>query len=209
MLIGELVPYGAASNRIRPLEFLREMACVNRRYRPFRGKAARKRGCDNFRAVPGSGLAHHPYTLAGGPNVDAEHRDDVTIGNLPRLVKALNRLGRKNRLKRDADEDLGHGVRLPDRSARSVPDADPQRARLHGPERVAAYRNPRVASHSQYLLNDVQRHGGLPDGPPVRGRQGEAGRLQGVQAAASSSATAAAARSRCGAASAPPARAGA
>ena len=67
--MGELLPYGAAQNRIRPLEFLREMACVNSRFRPFRGKAARKRGCDNFRPLPGSGLAYHPYTLAGGPNV--------------------------------------------------------------------------------------------------------------------------------------------
>ena len=28
---------------------------------------------------PGSGFAHHPYTFAGGPNIDTGHRDDVTI----------------------------------------------------------------------------------------------------------------------------------
>ena len=97
-LIGELVPYGAASNRIRPLEFIREMACVNRRFKPFHGKRARKRGCDNFHPLPGTGFAHHPYTLAGGPNVRAEHRDDVSISYLNRLVKTLKKLGRKNRL---------------------------------------------------------------------------------------------------------------
>src|SRR3712207_5021465 len=53
-LIGELLPYGASRTRIRPLAFMREMACVNRRFRPYRGRAARKRRCNKFRALPGS-----------------------------------------------------------------------------------------------------------------------------------------------------------
>ena len=151
------------------------MACVNRRYRPFRGKAARKRGCENFRALPGSGFAHHPYTLRRRPRVRAGHRDDVTIGYLAALVKALNRLGRKNRLKRDADEDLGHGVRLPDRSARSVPDADRKVPGFMGQSEWLAYRNPRVASHSQYLLRTTAGHSRLPDGIRFAGGKAKPG----------------------------------
>ena len=164
MLIGELVPYGAASNRIRPLEFLREMACVNGRYRPFRGKAARKRGCDNFRALPGSGLAHHPYTLAGGPGVRAQHRDDVTISYLPRMVKALNRLGRKNRVKRNRMKiwvtEFGFQTNPPDpfqTPIRKVPG-------FLGRSEWLTYRNPRVASHSQYLLYDDSGTAGFQTG---------------------------------------------
>ncbi len=164
MLIGELVPFGAASNRMRPLEFLREMACVNRRYRPFRGKAARKRGCKNFRAIPGSGFAHHPYTFAGGPNLDTGHRDDVTIGNLHRLVRALNKLGRKNRLKKARMKvwvtEFGFQTDPPDifqTPIRRVPG-------FLGLSEWLAYRNPRVASHSQYLLNDVEDTAGFQTG---------------------------------------------
>ena len=164
MLIGELVPFGAASNRIRPLEFLREMACVNRNYRPFRGSAARKRGCDNFRPIPGSGFAHHPYTFAGGPNLDTGHRDDVTIGNLHRLVKALNRLGRKNRLKRARMKiwvaEFGFQTDPPDPFQTPIQKVP----RFLGQSEWLSYRNPRVASHSQYLLRDVQDTAGFQTG---------------------------------------------
>ena len=175
MLIGELIPYGAARNRIRPLEFLREMACVNRRYRPFRGRAARKRGCKNFRAIPGSGFAHHPYTFAGGPNLDTGHRDDVTIGNLHRLVRALNRLGRKNRLKRARMKiwvaEFGFQTDPPDifqTPIRKVP-------RFLGQSEWFSYRNPRVASHSQYLLRDVQDTAGFQTGIRFAGGKAKPG----------------------------------
>jgi hypothetical protein len=164
LLIGELVPFGAARNRIRPLEFLREMACVNRRYRPFRGKAARKRGCKNFRPIPGSGFAHHPYTFAGGPNIDTGHRDDVTIAKLHRLVRALNRLGRKNRLKRARMKiwvaEFGFQTDPPDpfqTPIRKVPG-------FLGLSEWLSFRNPRVASHSQYLLRDVPDTAGFQTG---------------------------------------------
>ena len=154
LLIGELVPYGAAKNRIRPLEFMREMACVNGRYRPFRGRAARKRGCDNFRALPGSGLGHHPYTLAGGPGVRAAHRDDAPVAYLHRVVKTLNKLGRKNRVKRRRMKvwvtEFGFQTNPPDifqTPIRKVP-------RFMGWSEWLMWRNPRVASHSQYLLRD-------------------------------------------------------
>jgi hypothetical protein len=100
LLYGELLPFsrGATADvRRRPLEFLREMACVNRRFRPYRGSSARKRGCENFRALPGIGVAHHPYTLAGGPRVKSPNKDDASIGELSRLVKTLDRLRSKKR----------------------------------------------------------------------------------------------------------------
>ena len=207
MLIGELVPFGAASNRIRPLEFLREMACVNRRYRPFRGKAARKRGCKNFRALPGSGFAHHPYTFAGGPNLDTGHRDDVTIAYLHRLVKALNRLGRKNRLKQARMKiwvtEFGFQTDPPD----SVPDADPEGARLPGARASgsptatrASRRTPSTCCRRRARTRRASRPG---SGSRAARRSRASTRRTGCR---SSSAGAARARSRCGAASARPGR---
>ena len=154
MLIGELLPYGSSEQRIRPLEFLREMACVNSRFEPFRGNAARQRGCRNFRALPGSGFAFHPYTLAGGPNVRTSHRDEVTIGYLHRLVKTLNRLGRKNRLKRRRMDvwitEFGFQTDPPDPFQTPIAKVPG----FMGLSEWISYRNPRVASHAQYLLYD-------------------------------------------------------
>ena len=51
---GELMPLGAGSARkVPPLEFLRELACVDRRYRPYRGRSARVR---DFGRRPDPGL---------------------------------------------------------------------------------------------------------------------------------------------------------
>ena len=102
ILIGELLPVGRSSrttrSSIRPIEFLRELACLDSRYRPFKGSAARARGCRGFKAIPGTGLAFHPYTLAGGPSVRPRHRDDASISTLSRLTKALDRLSSRKRL---------------------------------------------------------------------------------------------------------------
>src|SRR3954451_24151455 len=52
LLVGELLPFSRSSRssnkKIRPIAFLRELACVDSHYRPFRGKTARKRGCLGF-----------------------------------------------------------------------------------------------------------------------------------------------------------------
>jgi hypothetical protein len=154
VLIGELLPYGANKQRIRPLEFLREMACVDGRFRAFRGKAARRRGCQSFRPLPGSGFALHPYTLAGGPNVRTSHRDEVTIAYLHRLVKTLNRLGAKKRLKRRRMPvwitEFGFQTDPPDPFQSPIGKVPG----FMGLSEWLTWRNPRVASHAQYLLYD-------------------------------------------------------
>jgi len=159
MLIGELLPYGSSSQRIRPLEFLREMACVNRRFKPFRGKKARKRGCRKFKAIPGAGFAFHPYTPAGGPNVRTEHRDEVTIKYLNRLVKTLNKLGKKNRLKKRRMKvwvtEFGFQSDPPDPFQTPIG----KLPRFMGQSEWLTWRNRRVASHAQYLLYDDKPSG--------------------------------------------------
>jgi hypothetical protein len=151
------------------------MACVNRRYRPFHGKAARTRGCDNFHPLPGTGLGHHPYTLAGGPKVKAQNRDDVPIGYLPRLVKTLNKLGRKNRLQRNKMKiwvtEFGFQTYPPDFFAspiRKVPG-------FMGMSEWLAWRNPRVVSTSQYLLRDERDTSGFQTGLRFAGGKAKPG----------------------------------
>jgi len=158
MLIGELLPFarsGHTDNKVRPIKFLRELACLDDGYKPFTGSAAQKRSCaKDFKPLPGTGLAHHPYTLSGGPDVGNQNKDDVSIGELGRLVTALDKLAAKHRLVRQRMpvwvSELGFQTNPPDQYAapiKRVPE-------YIGESDWLAYRNPRVVSYSQYPLID-------------------------------------------------------
>jgi hypothetical protein len=176
ILYGELLPFArgnrTAGVRRRPIEFLRELACVDRRYRAYRGSKARARGCQRFRRLPGVGVAHHPYTLAGGPRIGSPNRDDVSISELGRLTRALDRLTRKRRFATSRRQliwstEFGFQTDPP----------DPFQSRIKkvpgymGEAEFMAYRNPRVVAWSQYPFNDdeipnrgANRFGGFQSG---------------------------------------------
>lgn len=158
MLLGELQPFtGANDNRskVRPIAFLRELACVDRRYKPYRGSAAKARGCTDFRPLPGTGLAYHPYTLAAGPSTRQSNSDDASIGQLSRVVSALDKLAKAKRIQRSKMPlwitEFGFRTNPPDRfqsPIKRVPG-------FMGESEWMAYRNKRVASYSQYLVQDA------------------------------------------------------
>ncbi|MGH2762262.1 MAG: hypothetical protein ACRDLD_06735 [Thermoleophilaceae bacterium] len=153
ILLGELMPRGGSDRRkVRPLEFLREMVCLNRRYRQYRGRAAKRRGCRRVRRIPTSGLAYHPYTLAGGPRV-REGRDDAAIGQLGRVRRTLDALARRGKLPRRLKiwiTEFGYQTRPPDRFATPIRRAPA----LMDLSEWIAFRNRRVASYAQYTLRD-------------------------------------------------------
>ena len=158
MLIGELLPFarsGHTDNKVRPLKFLRELACLDDSYKPFTGNAAKKRSCPaDFRPLPGTGLAHHPYTLSGGPDVGNPNKDDASIGELNRLVAALDKIGAKHRLVRQRMpiwvSELGFQTDPPDQFAAPIKRV----SEYIGESDWLAFRNPRVVSYSQYPLID-------------------------------------------------------
>jgi hypothetical protein len=168
LLLGELQPYAGirtGSKKVRPLAFLRELACVNRRFGAYKGKAAKKRHCSGkFRKLPGTGLAYHPYTLAGGPNVKVRHRDDASIGTLSRVTRTLDKLGNKRRLVTRRlpvwITEFGFQSSPPDRYATPIGKIP---GFLAQSERIA-YRNGRVKSFSQYPLVDDRALGGFQSG---------------------------------------------
>jgi hypothetical protein len=169
LLIGELLPFARSgrtgSTKLRPIAFLREMACLNSHYHPYRGKAAKLRGCSGkFRTLPGTGLAFHPYTLGGGPNINTPNRDDASISTLSRVTRALDKIYAKHRLaKRKMPlwiTEFGFQSSPPDHFATPL-------ARIPGfqaqSERIA-YRNRRVVSYSQYPLLDDSSLAGFQSG---------------------------------------------
>jgi hypothetical protein len=153
ILLGELMPRGGTSPRkVPPLEFLREMACLNRNYRQYRGRAARRRNCRKVGRIPTSGLAYHPYTPAGGPHVP-EQRDDAAIGQLSRVRRTLDALARRGKLPRRTPiwiTEFGFQTDPPDPFQASLKRA----AGFMDESEWIAFRNPRVASYSQYTLRD-------------------------------------------------------
>jgi hypothetical protein len=153
ILFGELMPRGGTDSRkVRPLEFLREMVCLDRNYRQYRGSAARKRGCRRVGRIPTSGLAYHPYTLANGPDVN-EGADEAAIGQLSRVRRTLDALARRGKLPRRLPiwiTEFGYQTRPPDPNATRLRRAPA----LMDLSEWIAFRDRRVASYSQYQLRD-------------------------------------------------------
>ena len=154
ILLGELMPRGGTSSKkIRPLDFLRELVCLDSHYRQYRGHAARARGCSKVGRIPTSGLAYHPYTLRGGPGIH-DGPGDAAIGQLSRVTKVLDALGRRGKLPRKLPlwiTEFGYQTSPPD----PFFGVKLQRAAAFmDTSEFMAFRDPRVASYSQYTLTD-------------------------------------------------------
>ncbi len=162
VLAGETLPRGKRGTSVAPLAFLRGVLCLDRSYR-------KRKGCGRLNI---DGWSHHPYTTPAGPFFVSPNRDDVTIGSLSRLTRALDRAGRAGAIRR------GMPVWLTEFGVQSSPDrisgvslTRQVEFRAHA-ERLA-YANRRVKAFSQYLLTDdppvenvsaSRRYGGFESG---------------------------------------------
>src|SRR3954454_11616584 len=96
LLIGETEPVGSTKT-VAPLQFIRGLFAA-------RGK------------LPADGYAHHAYTNGSGPSYVPRNRENVTIGVLSRLTRALDHYSRLNRIRR------GMPVYLTEFGIQSTPD---------------------------------------------------------------------------------------
>jgi hypothetical protein len=174
ILIGETAPYGPHSPR-RPgvkglmsaLVFTRELYCVNRRYRPYRRRAARVRGCPTnaasrrrFRAThpalfEATGWAHHAYSLQRPPTFKGRRTDAAPLGALYRLTRTLDRAQF-----RWGAETAEWPIWITEYGYQTLP-PDPFRGVSWSRQaswmswgEYLAYGNPRVDSYAQFLLID-------------------------------------------------------
>jgi hypothetical protein len=98
VLIGNTSSTGGirGAGPVPPLEFLRELACVDAKLRP------RTTGdCAGFTTVPGDGWSHHPYSQNERPTRVSNPRKepgDLRLADLPVLAKTLDRLVKMGRL---------------------------------------------------------------------------------------------------------------
>jgi hypothetical protein len=106
ILIGELAPEGYDTpgfyTAMTPMPFLRALYCLDRGYRPLRGRAATALGCPaggsraafvqaNPALFLAGGFAHHPYYFLHAPWVSSADANFAPLANLGRLERGLDR----------------------------------------------------------------------------------------------------------------------
>ena len=179
ILLGETAPRGASKRAVTqslpPLLFVRELYCLDRRFRPFRGEAATSRDCpdggEGFASehpvlFDATAFAHHPYAFEAPPAASDPTKDHVVLGDLGRLTRTLDRAverhGSSTRYKIWLTE-YGYQTDPPDpylgwrwkKQARFLEEAE-----------WLAYRRRRVSSTAQFLLyDDAPRHDYPPSDP--------------------------------------------
>jgi hypothetical protein len=142
LLMGETAPRGTGKV-VAPLAFLRQALCLNAHYK----KSAK---CTN---LPADGYAHHSYSTREGPFFRPPNPDDVTMGVVGRLNRALGLAAKAGAVKHDLP------IYLDEFGVQSFPDhllgvSQAKQAEYYAISEKLAYENPRVRSFSQYLLRD-------------------------------------------------------
>ena len=142
VLFGETAPRGTGAV-VHPLGFFRRALCLDARWR-------KRPGCAELDA---DGVAHHAYTTRQGPYFVPPSKDDVTIGVLGRLNRAMARAGEQDAVPR------GLPIWLTEFGIQSKPDpflgvSQTAQAEYRSISERMAYENPRVVAFSQYLMRD-------------------------------------------------------
>ena len=156
-LVGELASSGRAGRGrrtpIRPLIFLREMACRDARYRPIRSGR-----CSGFKPIPIDALGHHPYQFFFPPSLPSQNRNDAAIGDTRRLLRVVDRLVRLGGL--DPRQGRRINVSYTEFGYQTNPPDPFAGVRLHTQVRYLqqaayiAWRAPRVRELNQFRLTD-------------------------------------------------------
>jgi hypothetical protein len=160
-LLGETAPVGRRFGSpgklsMGPAAFYREVFCLDRRGKPFKGVEAKLRGCQGkFKRLRATGVTHHPYSRGAGPPLKVTAtRDDVPIDQLPRLVKVLNQAAKAKRFPKRAPiylTEFGYETIPPGRKFGVRP---VKQAVLLNEAEWIAFQNRRVASFGWYELWD-------------------------------------------------------
>jgi hypothetical protein len=193
IIIGALAAHGAhrpaasgfgrpgAYGETPPLEFIREVYCLDASYHPYLGAAAGIRRCPTSRAASrrfraqnpalfsATGWSIHPYPLGadGGtpPTRTTQHNPDFAgFSQLPNMIRTLDRIQRVYRSGKRFplwNTEYGYITNPPNRSEHYL---SPTIAAYYDNwAEYLSWRNPRIASAMQYLLYDPNPSVGTPE----------------------------------------------
>jgi hypothetical protein len=158
VIMGSLAPRGTAGRarnaKLRPLVFLRALGCVDER-----GRRIRTGQCRGFQPARAYGFAYHPHGVTFTPAQRSRHPDEAQMGDLPRLVSALDAVTRSRGLRSTHPSgrfplyltEYGYETNPPDRG-RGVSTA--RQSSYLQQARYMAWRHPRVRNLTQYAWKD-------------------------------------------------------
>lgn len=170
ILLGETAPIGSRKlgelAPLRPIRFMRDLFCLDRRNRPVRGRTARRLGCDFGRrgALPATGYAHHPYPVNRAPGQTSDDPQWALLADGGRLEAVLDAAAASGRVPRRLPlwyTEFGYETSPPD-PHRGI-SLDLHAAWLSDAEQLT-WANPRVAAMTQFLLRDDEPREGFADG---------------------------------------------
>jgi len=172
ILIGETAPRGAERpgnfDGMLPLRFIRALYCVNKSFRPLRGRAASLRACpstasgsarfvaENPALFRASGWADHPYPDALPPNVRTPPplgdgwADFASLGTLERTLDRSAAAYRQSPRLPLYSTEFGYMTNPPYAGGVTVATA----ALYLNQAEYLSWLNPRIRSYDQYLLTD-------------------------------------------------------
>jgi hypothetical protein len=178
IVFGEFAPRGSSKwgvfSGMKPMHFLRNLYCLDSRYRPLRGTAARLRGCPTTAASsrlfpaahPGlfkaGGVSDHPYMRWYQPNREQQPDPDYSsLGEIGVFERGLDRIQRaygSHKRFPIYDTEFGYITRPPkhiDRPPNNYPWVTQTTAAyfLNWAEYIS-WRDPRMMNFNQYLLTD-------------------------------------------------------
>jgi hypothetical protein len=94
VVAGELAPHFQPNISTPPLQFIREMVCVNKKLKRIPGARRKCKGKLQFDA-----FSTHPYDFEHKPKFKRENPDELTIANLDALPELLGELRKKGLIK--------------------------------------------------------------------------------------------------------------
>lgn len=166
VFMGETAPLGVdpqgERRPLRPAEFLREVFCLDKRLRKYRGRKAKARRCSRakrlsiLKKLPNLGYAHHPYTKKTAPTQASANADAITMANVRTLPALLDKIAQRTKLIPAGIPiyltEFGYESNPPD-IINGIP-AELQAEYLNVGDYIA-FRTPRVVANTQFQLFDV------------------------------------------------------
>ena len=158
VIIGTMAPIGGTSpgaNSVAPLQFLREMACVDRALRPVRTGF-----CVGFQPARGDGFAAHPYSIRyrRSPFQAVPGADLFAMGDLEKMFRVLDPITRQGRIAKAGGglfpiyfTEYGYETNPPDGRFGLPPSLQD---RWLQEAAYVAWKTRRVKMHNQYLYFD-------------------------------------------------------
>ncbi len=162
-------PQGFPGNfaQTKPLQFIRTLYCVDSKYKQLRGSYAKARGCPKTRAASkrfraqnpalfkASGMADHPYPDNGSPVRDGKGDPDFAtfpdLGNFGTVIDKVNAVYGSHRRFPIYNDEYGYITHPPARSHYVSPTTA---AYYINWAEYLSYKNSRLKSYMQYLLQD-------------------------------------------------------